>query len=507
MPNKKTATKDKPTKTDRAPVVAVMGHIDHGKSTLLDYIRKSNIVASEAGGITQHISAYEVNHQHEGKNKKITFLDTPGHQAFSSMRQTGSLIADIAILIVSAEEGVKDQTLESLESIKNAGIPFVVAINKIDRPNANVSKIKQNLAENEILIEEFGGKIPSVDISAITGQGIDNLLDMVLLVAELEELSGNPTVAASGFVLEASRGKQVGTMATLVIKDGSLKTGDFIVIGSSLGKIKKIEDFLGKEIKQASFSSPIRVLGLSETPNAGKTFLIFHQKKEAEKYQKEIASKQTTTENTEVAIDDKDQIIIPLIIKSDTVGTLEALQREIAKLDQDQIRLKTVQSGIGAINENDARILTGSNKGIILGFNVGIDATAKDIADRFNIQIATFDIIYKLSEWLELEITKRLPKVAVEKKIGQAKILKLFSETKNRYVLGGKVTEGKISKSNLLKIWRRESVIGQGKIISLQHNKIETAEVEVGNEFGIMIEAKFNIAPGDVIETFSITIE
>ena len=506
MPSEKTI-KDNQIKGNRAPVVAVMGHIDHGKSTLLDYIRKSNVVAGEAGGITQHISAYEVNHKHEGKTKKITFLDTPGHQAFTSMRQTGSLIADIAILIVSAEEGVKDQTLESLESIKNAGIPFVIAINKIDRPNANVSKIKQNLAENEILVEEFGGKIPSVDISAVTGQGIDNLLDIVLLVTELEELSGNPEVAASGFVLEASHGKQVGTMATLVIKDGSLKTGDYIVIDTDLAKIKKIEDFLGQEIKKASFSSPIRILGLNQTPNAGTPFIVFHNKKEAEKYQKEMSAKQTTAKKPDSPTDDKDQVIIPLIIKSDTAGTLEALQREITKLDQEQIRLKTIQSGIGAINENDARILTGSNNGIILGFNVSVDSTAKDIADRFNIQIETFKIIYKLSEWLELEIAKRRPKVEIEKIIGQAKILKLFSETKNRYVLGGKVTEGKISKNNLLKIWRRESLIGPGKIISLQHNKVEVSEIEAGNEFGVMIEAKFNIAPGDTLQTFSITIE
>lgn len=492
---------------ERAPVVAVMGHIDHGKSTLLDYIRKSNVVAGEAGGITQHISAYEVIHEREGKPKKITFLDTPGHEAFATMRERGSLISDIAILVVSAEEGVKAQTLEALGSIKQAGIPFIVAINKIDRPNANPERTKQSLAENEILVESYGGNIPSVNISAVTGEGIPDLLDMLLLVAELEELKGNPEASASGYVLETGRDPKIGTTVTLVIKDGTLNQGDFVIVGSNLAKIKRIEDFRGQTKRSASLSEPVRAFGFIEAPDGGGAFITFHNKKEAEKYQKDKLAKIETKLNTENKSADKDQMIIPLVLKSDTVGTLEAVQREVAKLDGEKVRLKTVQSGIGAINENDIRILTGSEQAIALGFNVSVDATAKDVAERFAITIETFNIIYKLGEWLAEEIEKRRPRIKTEKTVGRAKILKLFSENKNKYVIGGRVTEGKINKSSTIKIWRRESVIGNGKVTNLQQNKAETSEVDEGNEFGMLIETKIPVAPGDILEAVVMEIE
>ncbi len=496
MPNRK---KQSNISTERPPVVAVMGHIDHGKSTLLDYIRKSNTVIDEAGGITQHISAYEVVHN----EKPITFLDTPGHEAFTEMRQRGSLISDVAVLIVSAEDGVKTQTIEALESIINAGIPYVVAINKIDRPNANIDKTKQDLAENNMMVESYGGKIPSVNISAKTGEGVSELLNMILLIAELEELTGHRDTLADGFVLETNRDPKIGTMVTLIIKDGTLKQGDCVVAGDQLAKIKKIENFLGQTITEASFSSPVRVFGFSEPPAGSDPFVTFHNKKEAETYQQEKITKQEEISGKETMVAGQDQVIIPLVIKTDTFGTLEAVKREIAKLDNDQVKLKTVQTDIGAINENDIRIL-GAGNGIALGFCVGADATARDVAERASIMIETFDIIYKLSEWLAEEIERRRPLVTTETTLGRAKVIRIFSQTKNKFVLGGKVTDGKLSQGSQVKIWRRESEIGRGKINGLQQNKVEVKEVLTDNEFGLLLESKITVSAGDVIESFTI---
>lgn len=491
--------------TERPPVIAVMGHIDHGKSTLLDYIRESNIAEKEAGGITQQISAYEVEREKDGQTKKITFLDTPGHEAFTTMRERGALISDIAILVVSAEEGVKTQTLEALESITKVGIPYVVAINKIDRPNANPENTKQSLAEKEILVESYGGKIPSINISAKTGEGVDDLLDLLSLMAEMEELTGTKNVEATGYVLETNREPQSGNMVTLVIKNGSMKVGDLVAVGSNLGKIKKMENFLGQNIKEASFSSPVLIYGFSESPAIGKSFVTFKDKKTAEKHVAEVLDKEKDkAKTTEDKIETGDDTIIPLVIKADTFGTLEAVQREVTKLENERIYLKTVQSGIGTISENDARMLTGSSNAIIVGFNVSVDRNAKDLAERFNITINTFDIIYKLSEWLEEESIKRRPIITVEKPIGQAKILKLFNTNKNQQVIGGRVDSGKIAKADKFNVLRRDIKIGQGKIIGLQQNKADTGEVSEGNEFGALIEikSKTEIAPGDFLEVF-----
>lgn len=500
----KNTTQNKNDINERPPVVAVMGHIDHGKSTLLDYIRQSNVVAGEAGGITQHISAYEVEREKDGKTKKITFLDTPGHAAFATMRQRGSLISDIAILVVSAEEGVKTQTLEALSSIKEAGIPYIVVINKIDRPNANPEITKQSLADNEILVESYGGKIPSVNISAKTGEGIDDLLDLLILMSEMEELTGTKNVEGTGYVLETNLDPKSGTMVTLIIKNGSVKVGDFVAVGSILGKIKKMEDFKGDNIKEATFSSPILIYGFSEPPTVGKSFIVFKDKKTAEKHQAEVKTKEEKSQNRIDDITNEDETIIPLILKADTFGTLEAVQREVAKLETERIRLKTVQSGIGTITENDIKTLAGSTNAIALGFNVSVDRKAKDMAERFEVTAVTFDIIYKLSEWLEEESINRRPTITVEKPTGKAKILKLFSDTKNKQVIGGRVEEGKILKSDRFNIYRRETLIGQGKVIGLQKNKAEASEVEEGNEFGALVEikAKTPLAPGDIIQAF-----
>lgn len=500
---------EKPNIIERPPIVAVMGHIDHGKSALLDFIRKSNVVENEAGGITQHISAYEVTHNNpnsvNGQAKKITFLDTPGHEAFTAMRSRGASIADIAILIVSAEEGPKPQTIEAYKSIKTAGIPFVVAINKIDKPQANVEKTKTQLMEKEIYLEGFGGDIPFTPISSKTGQGIPELLDTILLIAEMEELKGDTSKPAEGFVLETNLDSKKGICANLIITEGSLKIGDFVVNENKYASIKTINNFLNEPIKKASFSSPIQVTGFKEIPAVGSVFSTYKTKKEAEKIAQEFSVEKISNQKQNKC--DEGKTVIPLIIKVDVLGTIEAIKHEINKIKNDCVSLKIINEGSGNISENDVKIAGGDSNTLIVGFNVKVDRSAKDLAEKNNIEIGIFDIIYKLTEWLEEEIKKRTPKVKTEKITGKAKILKIFSQTKNKIVLGGEVKEGSLSTGTNIRIMRRDYEIGKGKILELQKQKIEAREIKEEEQFGAMIESKKEIAPGDFIEAFIITEE
>ncbi|MBU1557934.1 translation initiation factor IF-2 [Patescibacteria group bacterium] len=495
--------KTKQNKNERPPIIAVMGHIDHGKSALLDYIRKSNIVEGEAGGITQHISAYEVEHS----GKKITFLDTPGHSAFTAMRLRGANIADIAILIVSAEEGPKPQTLEALESIKEAGIPFVVAINKIDKPAANVEKTKTQLLEKEIYLEGMGGDVPFAPISSKTGEGVSELLDTLLLMAEMEDLNGDGEKPGEGFVLESNRDPKKGICATLIITNGTIKTGNFIVSENNAAPIRIMEDFLGKPIKEATFSSPIRITGFKEVPTVGSIFSIYESKKEAEK-----ASLEFTPEKNEVPLFSKQdsigKTVIPLIIKADVLGTIEALQKEIAKIENDRIIIKTILTGVGNITENDVQIAGGDSNTLVVGFNVKIENGAKDLAEKKEINTGVFDIIYKLTEWLEEKIKEKTPKVKSEKITGKAKVIRIFSEQKNKRLLGGEVLEGVISLGSQVRISRRDFELdSKGKILELQSGKIAVKEVKEGIQFGAVIDSKKEIAPGDILEVFVIIEE
>lgn len=500
-------TEQKNITTERPPIIAVMGHIDHGKSALLDFIRKSNIVAGEAGGITQHISAYEVVHKtSEEKEKKITFLDTPGHAAFTAMRARGANIADIAILIVSAEEGPKPQTLEAYKTIKESSIPFVVAINKIDKLEANVEKVKTQFIENEIYLEGYGGDIPYVAISAKTGQGIPELLDTLLLISEMEDLKGDPTKNAEGFVLETNLDKQKGVCATLIINNGSLKIGDFVVSGNKCAVVKTINDFLGKPLKNATFSNPVEIIGFKEVPAVGSVFKSFKTKKEAE-----VAASSCVNDDCanrfNLTNDSGEKFMIPLVIKADVLGTIEAIQHEIEKIKNERVLVKIIYTGVGNITENDIKTSGGNENTLVVGFNVKIDRSAQDIADKNNIQIGVFNIIYKLTEWLEEEITKRTPKVKSDKIIGKAKIIRVFSRTKDKQVVGGQVLEGSLSVKAKIKISRRDFEIGKGIILGLQSQKIEINEIKEGEQFGAMVEAKKEIAPGDIIEAFVVIEE
>lgn len=484
----------------RPPIVAVMGHIDHGKSSILDYIRKTNVVSGESGGITQHLSAYEVPHKDRaGETRKITFLDTPGHEAFSSMRERGAHVADVAILVVSAEDGVKAQTVEAFQKIKESQTPLIVAINKIDKPGADIEKTKNNLVENEIYIEGYGGGIPFVPISAKTGQGIPELLDMILLVADMEELSGAKENPASGFVIESNVDKKRGVSATLIITNGTLKKGMFVVAEDAISPVRNILDSSGKMIEEASFSSPVKIIGFNKIPPTGGKFVSFKTKKEAEAY---AEKKATLTAFGAEKEDDSGKKIIPIILKSDFLGTLEAVIKEVSKIDREKIGVKIVQKGVGEISENDAKIASSSGGTMILGFGVGVSKEALSIAEKTGIVIKTFDIIYKITDFLNEELTKRTPLETVLEIIGRAKILKIFSKNKDKQVLGGRVIDGVIGVNCNVKILRRENDIGKGKVAELQQQKVKIGEVKDG-EFGMMIESKIEIAPGDMIEAFS----
>jgi translation initiation factor IF-2 len=494
--------------TERPPIIVIMGHIDHGKSTLLDYIRKSSIVDGEAGGITQKLTAYEVSHKtKDGKEKRITFLDTPGHEAFSEMRSRGANVADIAILIVSAEDGVKQQTKEALESIKKAGIPYIVAINKIDMPGADIEKTKQNLAENDIFIEGYGGDIPFVSISAKEGTGVDELLDVMLLVAEMEAFEGDLSLPAEGVVIESHLDSKKGVSATVVVKNGILSKGMFVVAEDSISPIRIFENFLGKKIDEASFSSPVKIIGWSKLPKVGSVFTSCKTKKEAEKIsqkysglnKKEVVGKQTTDIENE-------SVVIPLIIKTDVVGMLEAIEKEIGKIHHEKISLRIIHKGAGDITENDIKMASSAKGAIAIGFNVKANASARELAQRLGVTINIFDIIYEVTQWLESEVKKRAPKVLIEEIVGRAKILKVFSKTKNKQVVGGKVLEGSLKTKAKVKIIRRENEIGKGEILGLQQQKASAEKVDEGNEFGTIIESTTEISAGDIVEAF-VTIE
>ncbi|HEY4511272.1 MAG TPA: translation initiation factor IF-2 [Candidatus Paceibacterota bacterium] len=490
---------------EKPPVVAVMGHIDHGKSTLLDYIRKTNTTANEAGGITQHIAAYEVTHKtKEGKEGRITFIDTPGHEAFKGLRERGAKVADIAILVVSAEEGVKPQTLEALRSIKDAKVSYIIVLTKIDKPNASAERTKQSLAEHEIYIEGWGGDIPVVALSAVSGEGVPELLDMILLLAEVSELKADSAKASEGVVIESHRDNKQGVSATLIIKEGILETGMFIAAGRAVSPVRIIHNFLGKPIKSAGISNAVSVIGWSEIPEAGSLWKSFTSKKEAEQYAEQVKHENEKSLEAREETPAEEKVVIPLIIKSDVAGSMEAVLHEIKKIVQEKIVLKVVHFGIGDISENDVKAASGNSSSLLIGFNTSVDSKASSIAERLTIPIHTFTIIYKLTEFLETVIKDRTPRITVEESTGTAKIIRLFSKNKDKQVIGGKVEKGEIVTGEEVKIFRREAEIGKGRVKELQSKKIKVSEVKEGFEFGAMVESKFEISAGDRIEGFRV---
>ncbi|NQV93462.1 translation initiation factor IF-2 [Candidatus Kaiserbacteria bacterium] len=500
---------NKTNKTKRPPVIVVMGHVDHGKSALLDYIRKTNVVEREAGGITQHISAYEVEHKDKsGSVQKITFLDTPGHESFSKMRARGSKVADIAILVVSAEDGVKPQTLEAYKAVMDSDIPFIVAINKIDKPEANVEKVKANLLENGIYLEGMGGDIPWVPISAKQGDGVDELLDMMLLVSDMAELTGDANKPAEGVVIESHRDTQRGISTTLLIKNGSIKKGDFVRAGESVSPVRIMEDFTGKSINEAQFSSPIHIIGFNSVPQSGETFEVFNSKKDAEQAALTYISQTKDTQKEdeiETTIDLEHEITqIPIVLRADVSGSIEAIEHEIAKIPHERVEIKIIQKNVGNVSESDIKLAAGRPHTLIIGFNVGCDNAARDLAIRNGVTVHSFDIIYKLAEWLEEEIKNQTPEISVEESTGSATLLKIFSKNKDKQVVGGKVDSGSIKVGSVINISRQDNHIGTGTITNLQQQKANSKEITEGNEFGAQINSRIELAPRDVIESFII---
>jgi translation initiation factor IF-2 len=488
----------------RPPVIAIMGHIDHGKSTLLDYIRQTNTTDREAGGITQHVSAYEVIREQKADDgstvqRKITFLDTPGHEAFMGIRARGASAADIAILVVSAEDGVKPQTMEAYKHIEKGRVPYVVAITKIDKPSANIDHAKQTLAENGIYVEGYGGDVPVVALSAKTGEGVDELLEMLLLISEIERCMGDHTKMGTGVIVESRLDPKKGITAVGVIKDGTVTKGQVAASVGAIAPLRFILNGEGEQVDSLTFSSPIQIIGWDNLPPVGAVFEIFDDKKAAQFYADSEAAKAKSARPDVVY--DESLAHLPLIIKADTAGSLEAINYEIGKLARERIKPKVTVSAVGTISEGDVKSAIATPGTHLFGFNTKIDPQAAALAERSGITIEVFDIIYKLTEKITELLTEREPRIDVEEVRGSAKVLKIFSAQKDKQVLGARVNTGSIEKNSLLRIMRREEEIGRGKVKELQQSKMEADSVSEGTEFGAQIESKIEIAPGDIIES------
>lgn len=487
-------------RASRPPIVAVMGHIDHGKSSLLDYIRKANVTAGEAGGITQHIGAYVAEHEHEGKKRSITFLDTPGHEAFRALRARGAAAADVAILVIAADEGVKPQTKEAYDAIMEANTPFVVAFTKIDKNGADVEKAKISALEAGIYLEGLGGSISFAPVSSKSGEGIPVLLDLVLLTADLAELTADPANMAAGFVLESSQDPKRGMSATLIVKDGTLSTGSFAVAGSAIAPVRFIEDFAGKRVTDAAPSQPAVVSGWNALPPSGMPFVVVKTKKEAEKLAESVATA-LPARRTDTSDDGKASL--PIFVKADVTGSIEAIKHELAKLSHERAAVRIVHAGIGSVNENDVKTAHAGGA-IIIAFTVGTDGNARDLADRLSVPVYSFSIIYDLGKQVEELLTAKAPRVQVEEVTGEVKVLKLFGASGNKQVFGGNLQTGEIKVGDLVKVMRRGIEVGKGRITNLQQARADVKEIRVAGEFGGQLEVRADLGPGDQIIAFKV---
>ncbi|MFH1473160.1 MAG: translation initiation factor IF-2 [bacterium] len=494
------AKKIKGEKIIRPPVIAIMGHIDHGKTTLIDYIRKTNVTEKEAGGITQHMSAYVVNHTgNDGQEKSLTFIDTPGHEAFGGIRKRGATVADIVILVVSAEDGVKPQTLEARDCIKESGLPYIVAITKIDKPNADIDRTKQNLAENGVYVEGYGGDVPCVPLSAKTGDGVSELLEMIILLSELNPVLAESDTLGSGIIIESRLDPKRGVVGVGIIKKGEVRRGMVAATRGAIAPLRLILDFAGNQVKVLTAGNPVEIIGWDNSPVVGSEFRTFIKKEGALIFAALGAEEQIRpdTQNLE-----EGSIFLPLIVKADTSGSLEAILSEIAKLSRERIRPNIVSSGIGIINENDVKAATAATGTTILGFNIKTDSRGKALAERAEIDIFIYSIIYELIKKVGELLESKEPKIEAEEAVGKAKVLKIFSAIRGKQVIGCRVTEGEFKRGAAIKIVRRESEIGRGKVKELQQSKLPVESVEEGSEFGTMVESKIEITLGDVLEAF-----
>lgn len=484
----------------RSPIVAVMGHIDHGKSSLLDYIRKANVTAGEAGGITQHVSAYVAEHEHEGAKRTITFLDTPGHEAFKALRARGAAAADVAILVIAADEGPKPQTIEAWKEIEAAGIPFVVAFTKMDKNGADLERAKISALEEGIYLEGLGGSVAFAGVSSKTGDGIPELLDIVLLTADLAGPTGDPSLPASGFVLESSQDPKRGITATLIVKDGTLSTGTFAISGGAYAPVRFIDDFRGKRLTAAGPSEPVSVAGWSALPSAGSPFTTLSTKKEAEK----AASAFETAKPAAARVpEESGKAVVPVVLKADVTGSLEAVSLALSNIAHERATVKLIASGIGAVSEGDVKTAV-SGGGIIVAFHTSVPASIRELADRSGISIESSDIIYDLVKRVEDIVKERAPRVKEEQALGEAKVLKSFSVSGVKQVLGASFVSGSLSVGSQIKVVRRGIELGRGRLTNLQQARSDVKEIHVEGEFGLQIESKAEAAPGDQLIAFHV---
>ena len=490
----------------RPPVVTIMGHVDHGKTTLLDAIRRTDVVSTEAGGITQAISAYQVS----CNNRLITFIDTPGHAAFTEMRARGASITDVVIIIVAADDGVMPQTKEAIDHAKAAKVPILVAINKIDKPDANPDKVMQELGEYGLMPEQWGGNTIFTNISAKTGEGIEELLENILLVSDMEELKANPNRYAIGTVVESRLNKQVGSVVTVLVQNGTLRLGDPIVVGTAYGKIRTLKNDKGEEITQALPSQPVEITGLNDVPSAGDKFMSFENEKEARNIAEERKNKARLREinkKTAVSLEDLFSKIgegmkeINVIIKADVNGSAEAVKNSLEKIDIEGVKVNVIRSTVGGITESDI-VLAGASNAIIIGFNVRPSNQIKDKANDLGIDIRLYDIIYKVVEEMEAAMKGMLDPEFEEKILGNAEIRQIFKFSKVGNIAGSFVIEGTISRNNKARVIRDGVVIYDGQIGSLQRGKDSVKEVKKGLECGITIENFNDIKQGDIIEAY-----
>ncbi|MGC3958342.1 MAG: translation initiation factor IF-2 [Verrucomicrobiota bacterium] len=508
-------TEDKPEQLKpRPPVVTIMGHVDHGKTSLLDVIRKANVAAGEAGGITQHIGAYTISFPHpERKNdlQQITFLDTPGHAAFSSMRARGANVTDIVVLVVAANDGVMPQTLEALNHAKAAKVPILVAVNKCDHPNANSMKVRQQLQEKGLTPDDWGGETIFVDCSALTKQGVDKLLEMILLQADLLELKANPDRNAKGNVIESGI-EPGGPMATVLVRKGTLRLGDVIICGEYYGKARALINEEGKRLKEATPSVAVKVLGLNGVPDAGAEFSVVDDERTARDLAEERrmnsraealdAKSKVTLENLFATLDEQQGKMLKVVVKADTQGSLEAIVDALNKIESDKVKLEVIHSDVGAITENDVALASAS-AGIILGFHTRVDSTAAEKAKHVNVQIKLYAIIYELIDEVKAGMAGLLDPLSKEVIVGAAEVRQVFNLSKGVPVAGSMVTSGRIVRGKV-RVRRRKDVIYEGVTQSLRRFQDEVNEVRAGMECGIRIEGFSEIAVGDIVECYTI---
>ena len=505
--NKYIAEEKEENLIERPAVVTIMGHVDHGKTTLLDAIRESKVTAGEAGGITQHIGAYQI----EVDDKKITFLDTPGHEAFTSMRSRGAQVTDLSILVVAADDGVMPQTVEALNHAKAAGVPIIVAVNKMDKDTANPDRVMQELTEYELIPEDWGGDTIFVQLSALQNKGIDELLEMILLIAEMQELKANPKAQAFGTVIEAELDKGRGPVATLLVQNGTLHISDSIVVGNTNGRVRAMLNDIGKRVKTAGPSTPVEITGLNEVPQAGDQFLVFEDEKKARqigeaRHQQAVLA--TRSEHTKVSLDDLFEHIkqgemkaVKIIIKADTQGSAEALSASLRKIEVEGVRIDIIHSGVGAINESDISLASASNA-VVIGFNVRPDVNAKKAAESEKVDVRLHRVIYKAIEEIEAAMKGMLDPEYEEQVIGQVEVRETFKVSKVGTIAGCYVTDGKVTRDSGVRLIRDGVVLYEGEIDTLKRFKDDVREVAQNYECGLTIQNFNDIKVGDIIEAY-----